>query len=200
MSKVLSTKLKEDEVDRFAAMAEQQGKTKSRLLRCVVQGYLSSHSRVDRTPSIDGLLPTTSSEKHVPLEKTNVVNGLPLGQNPTSKDSLLVYRTDAKRRPETSAKSSTSGWWLLVAFLVGFSVKSQPSTAVDRSSAYTTQPPEADAYGLYTHEVANTIVYTSTPTPFWQTSSIKHAIRCRHGGLTESASKSTFAPRQSREN
>ena len=161
MLKVLSAKLKADEVDRFAAIAKQQRKTKSKLLRCVVQGYLSSHSKVDRTASIDELLPTTSSEKHVPPKKTNDIDSLPPKQNPT------VYRTDIKGRPETSPKSSISIWWLLVPFLLALSVKSQPSTAVDRNSTHITQSPQVDAYGLYAHKVGNTIVYSSSPVPFW---------------------------------
>lgn len=170
MSKVLSTKMKADEVDLFGAMAEQQGKTKSGLLRCVVQGYLSSSGKVDRTASVDGLLPTTSSERSAPLEKTNVVHGLPLSQNITSKDSPLVHRSDTRGRPETSAKSSVSGWWWVVASVVALLVKSQPSTAVDRNSTHTAQSPQVDGYGLYAHIVDNTVVYTSSPVPFWQTS------------------------------
>jgi len=167
MLKVLSAKLKADEVDRFAAIAKQQRKTKSKLLRCVVQDYLSSHSKVDRTASIDELLPTTSSEKRVPLEKTNDVGSLPLSQNPTSKDSLLLHHTDTKGTPETSPKSPISIWWLLVPILFALSAKSQPSTAVDRNSTHTTQPPQVDANGLYAHNVDGTIVYSSSPVPFW---------------------------------
>lgn len=170
MLKVLSTKLEADKVDQFAAMAEQQGKTKSKLLGYLVQGYLSSSGNIDRTAFIDGLLSTTPSKKSAALEKTNDVDSPPLGQNPTSKDSLLVHRTDTKGRPETSPKSSISKWWLLVPFLLALSVKSQPSPAVDRNSAHTAQPPEADANGLYAHKVDNAIVYSSSPVPFWQTS------------------------------
>ena len=167
MSEVLSTKMKADEVHRFAAIAEQQGKTKSKLLRCVVQGYLSSSGKVDRTASIDGLLPTTSSEKRIPPKKTNDIHSLPLSQNPTSKDSLVIHRTIAKGKPETPPTFSISKWWLLVAFGLGCSVKSQPSTAVDRNSTHTTQSPQVDANGLYAHKVGNSIVYSSSPVPFW---------------------------------
>ena len=170
MQKVLSTKLEADEVDRFAAMAEQQGKTKSKLLGSLARGYLSSSGNIDRKASIDGPLPTTSSEKRVPLEKTNDVGSLPLSQNPTSKDSLLLHHTDTKGTPETSPKSPISIWWLLVPILFALSAKSQPSTAVDRNSTHTTQPPQVDANGLYAHNVDGTIVYSSSPTPFWQTS------------------------------
>ena len=132
MLKVLSTKLKADDVDRFEAMAEQQGKTKSKLLGCVVQGYLSSCSgEVVKTASIDESLQTTSSEKHGPLEKINDVDSPTLNQNPTSKNILPFYRTDTKSRPENPPKSSISIRWLLVPVLLVLLAKLQPSTAVD---------------------------------------------------------------------
>ncbi len=168
MLKVLSTKLKADDVDWFEAMAKQQGKTKSKLLGCVVQDYLSSSSsEVVKTASIDGSLQTTSSEKSGPLEKTNDVDSPTLNQNPTSKDILPFHRTDTKGRPETPPKSSISKWWLLVPLLLALSVKSQPSPAVDHNSTHPTQSPQVDAYGLYAHEVGNNIVYSSSPIPFW---------------------------------
>ena len=168
MLKVLSTKLKADDVDRFEAMAEQQGKTKSKLLRCVVQGYLSSSSgEVVKTASIDESLQTTSSEKRGSLEKTNDVDSPTLNQNPTSKDILPFYRTDTKGRPGTPPKSSISKWWLLVPFLLALSAKPQPSTVVGRNSTHTTQSPQVDANGLYAHKVGNNIVYSSSPIPFW---------------------------------
>ncbi len=168
MLKVLSTKLKADDVDRFEAMAKQQDKTKSKLLGCVVQDYLSSSSgEVVKTASIDGSLQTTSSEKNEPLEKTNDVDSPTLNQNPTSKDILPFYRTDTKGRPETPPKSSISKWWLLVPLLLALSVESQPSPAVDHNSTHTTQSPQVDANGLYAHKVGNNIVYSSSPIPFW---------------------------------
>jgi len=167
MLKVLSTKLKVDEIDSFTAMAEQQGESKAELLRRLVQDYLNSSGKVDRTASVGGLVPTTSSKKRLPLETTSDVDGLPLSQNRTSKDSLPVYRSEAKGRPEASPKSSISKWWLLSLFLLALWLKSRPSIAVDRSSALITQSPQVDAYGLYTHTVGNTIVYSSSPIPFW---------------------------------
>ena len=167
MSKVLSTKLKADEVDRFTAMAEQQGETKSGLLRRLVQDYLNSIGKADRTVPTSEPLPTTSPKKRLLLEKTNDVDGLPLNQNRMPKDSLLVYRSDAKGRPETSPKSSISKGWLLLLLLLAVWLKSRPSIAEDRSSVLTTQSPQVDANGLYTHTVGNTIVYSSSPTPFW---------------------------------
>ena len=47
MSKVLSTKLKEEEMDRFAEMAEQQGESKSGLVRRLVLDYLDGDSKAD---------------------------------------------------------------------------------------------------------------------------------------------------------
>ena len=166
MPKVLITKLRVDDVDRFTAMAEQQGKIKAGLLRRLVQDYLSS-GKAERTVSIGGPLPTTSSKERLPIEKTNDVDDLPLSQNPTSKDSLFVYRTDTKGRPETSPKSSISKGWLLLLLLLALSLKSQPSIAVDRSSALTTQSPQVDEHGLYTFRVGDTVVYSSSPIPFW---------------------------------
>ncbi len=167
MLKVLSTKLEADEADRFAAMAEQQGMTKSKLLGSLAQGYLSSSDNVDSKAFIDALLPTASLKKSAPLEKTNDVDGTPLSQNRASKDIQPVYHPDTKGRPETPAKSSTSIWWLVAPFLLALLVKSQPSTTVNRNSTHTTQPPQVDASGLYAHKVGNTTVYTSSPTPFW---------------------------------
>ncbi len=168
MLKVLSTKLMVDDVDRFTAMAEQQGKTKSKLLGCVVQDYLNSNSgEVVKTASIDGSLQTTSSEKRGPLENINDVDSPILNQNPTSKDIQPFYRVDTKGRPETPPKSSISIWWLLVPFLVALSRKSKPSIAVDRSSALPTQSPQVDEHGLYTFRVGDTVVYSSSPIPFW---------------------------------
>ena len=45
MQKVLSTKLRSDEVDRFATMAEQQGESKCSLLKHNVQDYLDDGSK-----------------------------------------------------------------------------------------------------------------------------------------------------------
>lgn len=165
--KVLSTKLKADEADRFTAMAEQQGETKSGLLRRLAQDYLNSSGKADRTASISEPFPATSPKKRLLLEKTNDVNGLPLDQNRMPEDSLLVYRSDAKGRPETSPKSSVSKGWLLLLLLLAVWLKSRPSIAEDRSSALTTQSPQVDANGLYTHTVGNATVYSSSPTPFW---------------------------------
>ena len=63
MLKVLSTKLKLEEVDRFAEMAEQQGESKSRLVRRLVLDYLDDGSKADRLASTGISNPANSSNK-----------------------------------------------------------------------------------------------------------------------------------------
>ena len=63
MLDVLSTKLKLEDIDRFAEVAEQQGKTKSGLLRHLVLGYLDGGSKADRGTSTDTSDPANSSNK-----------------------------------------------------------------------------------------------------------------------------------------
>ena len=52
MAKVLSTKLKVDEVDRFTTMAVQQGESKAGLLKRLVLDYMNSGGKVDREESV----------------------------------------------------------------------------------------------------------------------------------------------------
>ncbi len=63
MLKVLSTKLKVEDVDRFTVMAERQDKSKSGLLRRLVLGYLDGGSKADRVASTDTSNPANSSNK-----------------------------------------------------------------------------------------------------------------------------------------
>ncbi len=63
MLKVLSTKLKVEEIDRFAEMAEQQGESRSGLLRRLVLDYLDGGSKVDRVASTGTSNPASSSKK-----------------------------------------------------------------------------------------------------------------------------------------
>ncbi len=63
MLKVLSTKLKVEEIDRFAEMAEQQGKSKSGLLSRLVLDYLDGGSKTDRVASTGTSNPANSSNK-----------------------------------------------------------------------------------------------------------------------------------------
>jgi len=62
MQKVLSTKLGLDELESFAAMAEQQGESKSSLLRRLVLDYLNTGSRANTTISTEIVNPVTSSK------------------------------------------------------------------------------------------------------------------------------------------
>ena len=167
MQKVLSTKLKLDDVERFAAMAERQGKSKSGLLKCLVLDYLNTGSSTNTTTSTERINPVTSPENGLPLEITTTNDGLPLKQSPSSKRSLPVYHVESKGRPEASTRSSTGKGWLLLSILLALWLKSQPSITVDRKSAFTTQPPQVDEHGLYTFRVGDTVVYSSSPIPFW---------------------------------
>jgi len=63
MLKVLSTKLKLEDVDRFAEMAEQQGESRSGLLRRLVLDYLDGGSKADRVASTGTSNPASSSKK-----------------------------------------------------------------------------------------------------------------------------------------
>jgi hypothetical protein len=63
MLKVLSTKLKVEDVDRFAEMAEQQGESMSELVRRLVLDYLDGGSKADRVASTGTYNPANSSNK-----------------------------------------------------------------------------------------------------------------------------------------
>ena len=63
MLKVLSTKLKLEDVDRFAEMAEQQDESKSGLVRRLVLDYLDGGSKADRVASTGTSNPANSSNK-----------------------------------------------------------------------------------------------------------------------------------------
>jgi len=63
MSKVLSTKLKVEEMDRFAEMAKQQGESKSELVRRLVLDYLDDGSKADRVASTGTSNPANSLNK-----------------------------------------------------------------------------------------------------------------------------------------
>ena len=218
MQKVLSTKLKVDELDRFTAMAKQQGESKAGLLKRLVLDYMNSGGKLDRAESIGRPHPAASSKKDLPLDKTNNSHGLSYCTSPSSckplssealrskglvsihrqwhtvsptpapvtiglpgianegyrldsllssKESLSVYQNESKGRPEASTRSSTGNGWLLFLILLALWLKSQPSITVDRETAFTTQPPQVDEHGLYTFRVGNTVVYSSSPIPFW---------------------------------
>lgn len=63
MLKVLSTKLKVEEIDRFAEMAEQQGESKFGLVRRLVLDYLDGGNKADRVASTGTSNPANSSNK-----------------------------------------------------------------------------------------------------------------------------------------
>ncbi len=69
MSKVLSTKLKVDEVERFTAVAEQQGLSKASLLKRLVKGYLNGTGKPDKPSHGATSGPTTYLEQSVPSNK-----------------------------------------------------------------------------------------------------------------------------------
>ena len=214
MLKVLSTKLKVEEIKRFAEMAERQSESKSALLRRLVLEYLNNYREADRVASTGTSSPANSSEKGLLTEKTNGDDGLVLSQNrspvklslsegrrcqdlvslnhqgqagsPTSasmgdnrlpnvdhssgslpfdKESPPVYQKYYKGISETSRHASKG--WLLLLILVALWLNSRSSSTVDRESAFTTQLTHANEQGLYAHRVGNTIVYSSSPIPFW---------------------------------
>ncbi len=63
MLKVLSTKLKEEEMDRFAEMAEQLGESKAELVRRLVLDYVDGGSKADRVASTGTSNPANSTNK-----------------------------------------------------------------------------------------------------------------------------------------
>ncbi len=69
MSEVLSTKLAVDEVDLFSAAGEQQGLSKSGLLKNLVEEYLGGSNEENKTSSNNKLGNSSSLELR---EKTNI--------------------------------------------------------------------------------------------------------------------------------
>ena len=82
MPKVLSTKLKVDEVDRFTAIAEQQGESKAGLLRRLVEDYMNSRGTGGGKESTGSTIQTTSSGKSLPSDKTYNRQGLSYHTSP----------------------------------------------------------------------------------------------------------------------
>jgi len=71
MKKVLSTKLKVDQVERLTAMAEQRGESKAEYLRNLVLDCINNGGRVDRAESIGRPQPTVYTGEDPRLDKTN---------------------------------------------------------------------------------------------------------------------------------
>ena len=185
MQKVLSTKLELDELDRFTAAAKEQGKSKCKLLRCLVRDYLNSVDKVDLgAPSLGQHL-TTPPKQAISTERPIDKGGLPLAHRstirspsragidhpsellPSAKDSLTVDHSRSKDKPQASPKPSISQGWLLLLGLLALWLRSPPSTAASRESVSTTPSPQPNADGLYTYKVGDTVVYSFSPTLFW---------------------------------
>ncbi len=88
MTKVLSTKLTVDQVDQFAAMADQQGKTKAGYLRCLVLDCINSGGKVDRAESTGRPQPAVSIREGPQFDKTNQSTGISRCTNSLSCKSL----------------------------------------------------------------------------------------------------------------
>ena len=144
MLKVLSTKLKADEVDRFTTRAKQQGETKSGLLRQLALNHINGVGKVDGVESVGNHHPATSSKKD--LMKDNHVDSLP-----SSTESLPVNQGKSEGRPETSPKSSIGKGLLLLASIFLLWPKPQPSSNTDDQPVFDSSSPYLDAYGTYTY-------------------------------------------------
>jgi len=120
MSKVLSTKLRVGDIDRFTAMAKQQGESKSGLLRRLVLDYLKSYGNGDKAAPCGTPHPDKSSERSLPPEKTNNVENVNCHSNSllSSEDNVLDYHINSKDRPESSLKHSTSKHRVLLLVLL----------------------------------------------------------------------------------
>lgn len=159
MSKVLSTKLKEEEMDRFAKMAEQQGESKSGMVRRLVLDCLDGGSKANRVASTDTSNPANSSNKgllihgeglnseylppvhHQPQTKTQkctsvVDSGLPIHEDvdrPLKPPLLPIsrhYHNAEPGRPATSPKRSSGIGWLIFGGLLVLGLGSGSTTAV----------------------------------------------------------------------
>ena len=98
MQKVLSTKLRSDEVDHFTTMAEQQGESKCSLLKHIVQDYLDGGSKSDTVSSPGVSNPTNSLNKGLLIHGEGLNSEyLPLAhhqlQNTTQKCNSVVDST-----------------------------------------------------------------------------------------------------------
>jgi hypothetical protein len=164
MLKVLSTKLKVEEIDRFSEMAEQQGESKSRLIRRLVLDYLDGGSK-EEVGSTGTSNPANSLNKgllihgeglnseylpsvhHQPQAKTQkctsvVDSGLPIHEdvdrplNPAllSISRRSVYHIAEPGRSATSPKQSSGRGWLIFGGLLVCGFMLESTTAVDRAA------------------------------------------------------------------
>ncbi len=93
MSKVLSTKLKVEDVDRFVEISERQGELKSGLLRRLVLDYLDGGSKADRVAS------TATSNSDNSSNKGLLIHGEGLNSE---------YLPPVHHQPQTKTQKSTS--------------------------------------------------------------------------------------------
>ncbi len=150
MGKVLSTKLTVEESDQFTAMAEQQGKSKSGLLRRLVLDYMDGGSKADRVASTGTSNPASSSKKglllhgdglHIHEDVDRPLNPplLPIGRQP-------VYHNSEPGRSATSPKQSSSIGWLILLGLIVLGLGSGSTTAVDRAAVPVRRKPLLGVY------------------------------------------------------
>lgn len=107
MSKVLSTKLKVEDVDRFAEMAAQRGESMSGVLRRLALDYVDGGSKADRVASTGPSNPANSSKKGLLLHGEDLHSEylLPIHHQPQTKmqectsvvDSGLPIHEDVDR-------------------------------------------------------------------------------------------------------
>ncbi len=97
MSKVLSTKLQVEEIDRFVEMAEQQGESKSGLVRRLVLDYLNGGSKGDGVASTGTSDPANSSNKDslIQGEGLNSEYLLPVRHQPQTKTQKCTFIVDS---------------------------------------------------------------------------------------------------------
>ncbi len=86
MSKVLSTKLTVDEIERFNTVAKQQGLSKAGLLKRLAQEYLDESNKVDRFSGVSEPNHNSSSKKGQLLEQYDSRN-LPLASMATRSET-----------------------------------------------------------------------------------------------------------------
>ncbi len=176
MSKVLSTKLKTEEINRFVEMAERQGKSKSGLLRRLVLDYLDGGSKADRVASTGTSNPANSSNKgllihgeglnseylppvHQPQTKTQkctsvVDSGLPIHEDVDRplNPALLpisrqpVYHNAEPGRSATSPKQSSGTGWLIFGGILVGILLLESTTAVDRAAEPVRRKPIMGTY------------------------------------------------------
>ena len=113
MSKVLSTKLTVDEIERFNTAAKQQGLSKAGLLKRLAQEYLDESNKVDRFSGVSepnqnssskkGQLPEQYDSRNLPLEKPETPQNEELGESLTLEDlhskTLHVVQGVYQNRP-----------------------------------------------------------------------------------------------------